>query len=45
VGTYERGDYGKVEFSDETTGIGERMWVRVEGCDDEKQLIFGPARQ
>jgi hypothetical protein len=39
--TYEHGDYVKVEFSDETTGIGERMWVRVHHCDDEKQIIFG----
>lgn len=31
----------KVEFPDETTGIGEWMWVRVTRCDDEKQLVFG----
>ena len=39
--TYQRGDYVKVEFQDETTVIGEWMWVRVHRCDDEKQLIFG----
>ena len=39
--TYERGDYVKVEFQDETTVIGEWMWVRVHHCDDEKQLVFG----
>jgi hypothetical protein len=39
--TYERGDYVKVEFQDETAVIGEWMWVRVHHCDDEKQLIFG----
>jgi hypothetical protein len=39
--TYMRGDYIKVEFSDETTGVGEWMWVRVERCDDERQLVFG----
>lgn len=39
--TYERGDYVKVEFQDETTVIGEWMWVRVRHCDDEKQLVFG----
>jgi hypothetical protein len=39
--TYERGDYVKVEFPDETTGIGEWMWVRVHRCDDEKKLVFG----
>jgi hypothetical protein len=39
--TYNRGDYVKVEFPDEATGIGEWMWVRVHHCDDEKQLVFG----
>ena len=38
---YEHGDYVKVEFPDETTGIGEWMWVRVHRCDDEKQIVFG----
>ena len=38
---YERGDYVKVEFLDETTGIGEWMWVRVHHCDDEKKLVVG----
>ena len=41
VGTYEQGDYVKVEFPDETTGIAEWMWVRVHHCDDEKKLVFG----
>jgi hypothetical protein len=39
--TYARGDYVKVEFQDETTVIGEWMWVRVHRCDDAKQLVFG----
>lgn len=39
--TYERGDYVKVEFQDEPNVIGEWMWVRVDHCDDEKQLVFG----
>lgn len=39
--TYERGDYIKVEFPDEVTGIGEWMWVRVSHSDDERQLVFG----
>jgi len=39
--TYARGDYVKVEFQDETTVIGEWMWVRVDHCDDEKQLVLG----
>jgi hypothetical protein len=39
--TYQRGDYVKVEFPDEVTGIGEWMWVRITRCDEEKELIFG----
>jgi hypothetical protein len=31
----------KVEFPDKTTGVGEWMWVRVNRCDDQKQLVFG----
>lgn len=38
---YERGDYVKVEFPDEATGVSEWMWIRVSGCDDEKELVFG----
>lgn len=38
---YVPGDYVKVEFPDEATGIGEWMWVRVERCDDKKQMVFG----
>jgi hypothetical protein len=41
VPKYEKGDYIKVEFADETTGIGEWMWVCVHRCDDESQLVFG----
>jgi hypothetical protein len=38
---YESGDYIKVEFPDETTGVGEWMWVRVHHCDYENKLVFG----
>jgi len=38
---YEKGDFVKVEFSDETTGAAEWMWVRVHRCDDTKQIVFG----
>ncbi len=38
---YEKGDYIKVEFHDEVTGIGEWMWVRVELCDYARELVFG----
>jgi hypothetical protein len=41
MSTYERGDYVKVEFPDEATGVGEWMWVRVQRCDDDKRLVFG----
>ncbi len=38
---YERGDYVKVDFPDEATGVGEWMWVRVEVCDASRKLIIG----
>jgi hypothetical protein len=38
---YESGDYIKVEFPDEVTGVSEWMWVRVRGCDDAKEIVFG----
>jgi hypothetical protein len=41
VPPYEPGDYIKVEFPDESTGISEWMWVRVEACDDERKQIVG----
>jgi hypothetical protein len=41
VPRYEKDDFIKVEFPDETTGVGEWMWVRVDRCDDAKQMVFG----
>jgi hypothetical protein len=41
VATYEPGDYVKVEFPDEATGVGEWMWVRLEVCDDKRKLVYG----
>ena len=38
---YDHGDFVKVEFPNEVTGIGEWMWVRVNRCDEEKRLVFG----
>ena len=38
---YEPGDYVKVEFAGDGTGIGELMWVRVEVCDDMRKQIIG----
>jgi uncharacterized protein YegJ (DUF2314 family) len=39
--SYEPGDYVKVDFPDDVTGIGEWMWVRVTGSDDEQQIVLG----
>src|SRR5690348_11566180 len=38
---YKPGDYVKVEFPDEASGVAEWMWVRIRRCDDEKQIVFG----
>jgi hypothetical protein len=38
---YEAGDYIKVEFPDEVSGVGEWMWVRVTARNDAKRLVFG----
>jgi hypothetical protein len=38
---YEAGDYIKVEFEGEGGMPGEWLWVRVDRCDDQKQLVFG----
>jgi len=38
---YEQGDYIKVEYPDETTGVGEWMWVRVHRCGDARWIVFG----
>jgi len=39
--SYAPGDYVKVEFPDEVTGIGEWMWVRVEVCDEKRKVVIG----
>ena len=41
MASYAPGDYVKVEFPDEATGMGEWMWVCVERCDDKERLVFG----
>jgi hypothetical protein len=41
MSSYLPGDYVKVEFSDEASGVGEWMWVIVERCDDARKLVFG----
>lgn len=41
MGTYEPGDFVKVEFRHEPSGESEWMWVKVDRCDDEQRLVFG----
>jgi hypothetical protein len=41
VPKYSKGDYIKVEFPDEVTGVGEWMWLRVHRCDDANKIVFG----
>jgi hypothetical protein len=41
IPTYERGDYVKVEFAGDAGMPSEWMWVRVDHCDEEQQLLFG----
>jgi uncharacterized protein YegJ (DUF2314 family) len=38
---FERGDYVKVEFRDESGGETEWMWVCVTSSDDSNRLVFG----
>lgn len=38
---YEHGDYVKVEFQSNGILPAEWMWVWVDHCDEERQLIFG----
>lgn len=41
MGRYRKGDHVKIEVKDQQFGIGEWVWMLVEDCDDEKQLVFG----
>ena len=41
MGKYQKGDLVKIEVKDETSPIGEWMWMLVEDSDDDRQLIFG----
>ena len=38
---YEAGDFVKVKFGDDGSGVGEHMWVRVRSCDEETQVVLG----
>ncbi len=35
------GDYIKVEFQDDETGERELMWLCIESCDQEREIVFG----
>lgn len=42
VARYDRGDYVKVEFDSQIAGLPpEWMWVRVDRCDEDRQVVFG----
>jgi len=41
MGKYQRGEYGKVEVGDESTGDNEWMWVLVDYSDGAQRLVFG----
>jgi hypothetical protein len=38
---FHAGEFVKAEFKDDTSGENEWMWVRVESCDDKRQVLFG----
>ena len=38
---YQSGDYVKAVFKDDRSDETERMWVKVDTCDDERRLVFG----
>jgi hypothetical protein len=38
---YQAGDYVEPEFTDDTTGENEWMWVEAESCDDERHVLYG----
>jgi len=41
VGRYLRGDFVKIEVTNEHSGEVERMWLLVDSSNDEQQLVFG----
>ena len=38
---YQSGDYVKAVFKDDRSDEAERMWVKVDTCDDERRVVFG----
>lgn len=41
MGKYQPGDYVKAIFKDDRTDNTERMWIKVDTCDDERRVVFG----
>ncbi len=38
---YQPGDHVKVEFTGDSSGESEWMWVQVESSDDANRIVFG----
>jgi hypothetical protein len=41
MGIYQEGDHVKFEVRDEQSGQVEWIWLLVDRCDDEQQVVFG----
>ena len=41
MGRFQPGEFVKAVFKDDETGEAERMWIKVDTCDDEKRIVFG----
>jgi len=41
MGKYQPGDYVKAVFKDDRTDETERMWIKVDTCDDDRRIVFG----
>lgn len=37
----EQGDYVKFELKDAKSGEAERMWLRIDYCDEPNRIVFG----
>lgn len=45
MSAYNRGDYVKVDFQDEDSGVGEWIWMRVSRCETRLRHAREPAAQ
>jgi hypothetical protein len=41
MGKYLKGDRVKFEVSGERSGKSDWMWLLVDRCDDEREIVFG----